>query len=31
MNENYFTEMKRCKTDWLDDIFYGWSNKISIF
>ena len=23
MNDNYFTEMKRCKTDWLDDIFYG--------
>ena len=23
MNENYFTEMKRCKTDWLDDIYYG--------
>lgn len=23
MNDSYFTEMKRCKTDWLDDIFYG--------
>ncbi|MBR1416424.1 MAG: hypothetical protein IJ572_01230 [Bacilli bacterium] len=23
MNQSYFTEMKRCKTDWLDDIFYG--------
>ena len=23
MNDNYFTEMKRCKKDWLDDIFYG--------
>ena len=23
MNSNYFTEMKRCKTDWLDDIFFG--------
>ena len=23
MNDNYFTEMKRCKIDWLDDIFYG--------
>lgn len=23
MNQDYFTEMKRCKTDWLDDIFHG--------
>ena len=23
MENSYFTEMKRCKTDWLDDIFYG--------
>ena len=23
MNEQYFSEMKRCKIDWLDDIFYG--------
>ena len=23
MNQNYFIEMKRCKTDWLDDIFHG--------
>jgi len=23
MNQNYYTEMKRCKTDWLDDIFHG--------
>lgn len=23
MNMEYFSEMKRCKTDWLDDIFYG--------
>ena len=23
MNDRYFSEMKRCKIDWLDDIFYG--------
>jgi hypothetical protein len=23
MNNTYFSELKRCKTDWLDDIFYG--------
>ena len=23
MNSNYFTEMKRCKKDWLDDIYFG--------
>ena len=23
MDGNYFTEMKRCKIDWLDDIFFG--------
>ena len=23
MENNYFSEMKRCKTDWMDDIFYG--------
>ena len=22
-NTSYFSEMKRCKTDWMDDIFYG--------
>ena len=22
-NTGNFSEMKRCKTDWLDDIFYG--------
>lgn len=23
MKDEYFDELKRCKTDWLDDIFYG--------
>lgn len=23
MEDKYFSELKRCKTDWLDDIFYG--------
>ncbi len=23
MKDSYFSEMKRCKIDWLDDIFYG--------
>lgn len=23
MNDSYFNELKRCKTNWLDDIFYG--------
>ena len=23
MENNYFSEMKRCKTDWMDDIYYG--------
>ena len=23
MNDSYFSELKRCKTDWLDDIFFG--------
>ena len=23
MDNSYFTEMKRCKIDWLDDIFFG--------
>jgi hypothetical protein len=23
MNNSYFSELKRCKTDWLDDIYYG--------
>ena len=23
MRDEYFSEMKRCKMDWLDDIFYG--------
>ena len=23
MKDEYFSEMKRCKIDWLDDIFYG--------
>ena len=23
MNDSYYNELKRCKTNWLDDIFYG--------